>query len=308
MAAPTMTVRCPRCAGVVGTPVPSTPWAVWVPCPHCRAPIPVVAPRDPPPLFSWEVYPNLYPPLPPPPTAPTLRAPVVVAALLSLTVLLLSTGAFLGVGGAASLGSHVYSIGGTVRSDNGSAMHGVNVTVSGENGFSVTVVTDPTAAFHVDRVPIGEVRVNVSAPNFAPYEVRFFLSPFYSATPFSGDPANLGITLTPGGSDQGTSRSFGLFPDLESFVATFWSGAILFGIAATFTGAVAWTLRTRERPALAVAAGATGVLAPGLFYILGIVSIYPDLLAVGTASAALGTLAATLEGIPMTLTAPSPDP
>ncbi|MGC2360173.1 MAG: hypothetical protein WA691_07740, partial [Thermoplasmata archaeon] len=66
MATSTVYLRCPACGGDLRVVLASEPATQWFPCPHCRTPVPAVVPRDPPPLYSWEVLPGLYPALPRP--------------------------------------------------------------------------------------------------------------------------------------------------------------------------------------------------------------------------------------------------
>ncbi|MGC2788982.1 MAG: hypothetical protein WA547_02845, partial [Thermoplasmata archaeon] len=81
MATSTVYLRCPACGGDLRVVLASEPATQWFPCPHCRTPVPAVVPRDPPPLYSWEVLPGLYPALPRP-RVPRWRARRAAAAAL----------------------------------------------------------------------------------------------------------------------------------------------------------------------------------------------------------------------------------
>ncbi len=105
---------------VVLAPAPSTQ---WFPCPHCGSPVPVVVPRDPPPLYSWEVLPELYPPLPPPRRSRWRAQRVVAFVLVAVAIVAIALlGALAGYGVEANAPAH-YPVNGVVVEPN-SAPHG----------------------------------------------------------------------------------------------------------------------------------------------------------------------------------------
>lgn len=306
MAIPTLTLRCPRCGRILSAPTPASAAVAWYACPHCGAPVPVLAPRAPAPLFSWEVYPHLYPPLPPP-RGPSPRLPgVTFALLLALAVALAGFAAFFAVTGAESASPGTYAVGGLVTGPGGSPLPGATVNVSGEGGFDRLLVTGSSGTFDLLGVPGGGVLLNVSDPGYSSQSMLIFLSPVYSAT--GGDARSLSFELAPGPSTTTTSRVVSAFPDLESLLATLFSGAIWLALAALVSGVGARSFRRSGDHATGVAGGFAGILAPFAFILLGITSIFPGLEYLGGLLIALGVLATTLLLLPMWLTAPAPDP
>ena len=113
-----------------------------------------------------------------------------------------------------------------------------------------------------------------------------FLSPVYSS--ITGSPQQL--TLALGHSVNGTAVTVvdtSAFPDLETFVATVWSGTGLFWIAALFTGLGAVSARLDKLP-LAVVGGATALVAPFIIPLLGINVVSEVLTAVALVVLPLG--------------------
>src|SRR5271157_5822027 len=115
MGAPAVSVRCPTCGADLRVVLAAAPPTQWFPCPQCRNPVPVVVPRDPPPLYSWEVIPWLYPNLPPPrrgrwPGRPAAAIALAVVAVASVMLVVLLAG----YGVQATAPSH-YTVSGVVE-------------------------------------------------------------------------------------------------------------------------------------------------------------------------------------------------
>ncbi|MCI4360675.1 MAG: hypothetical protein L3J91_03155, partial [Thermoplasmata archaeon] len=109
-----MTVRCPRCGAYIAAPAHQPALTSYATCPHCSTAVPIVAPRDPPPLFSWEVFPSVYPSLPLP-RAPGARLTVAVGlALVVATLLLAGLAGFLVWSGVQASGPATFTVEGTV--------------------------------------------------------------------------------------------------------------------------------------------------------------------------------------------------
>ncbi|MGI0132083.1 MAG: carboxypeptidase-like regulatory domain-containing protein [Thermoplasmata archaeon] len=306
MTAPTITLRCTRCGQLLSAPSPASLAAAWFACPHCGAPVPVVAPRRPAPLFSWEVYPHLYPPLPPP-RGPSPRLPqATFAILLALAVGLAGVAGFFVLNGATTFSPPAYTVGGVVTTAGGVPFPGATVNISGENGFDRVLVTGSGGTFELAGVPGGGVLVNVSHAGYESASAQIFLSPVYSAP--GGGARALQFELEPGPSSTSLRTVDTAFPDLESLLATLFSGAIWIGLAAGIAGLGARAVRRAEGSPVGVAGGCAGILAPFAFVLLGITAIYPALTYVGGVLIALGVLATTLLVLPMVLTGPSPDP
>ena len=305
MAARTVTLRCPRCGRYLSAPTPFSTAAAWYACPHCGAPVPVVAPRLPAPLFSWEVYPHLYPPLPPP-RGPSARVPAVAFALLAALAIVLSglAGVF-AYAGATSLSLPAYSVGGTVRTDRGVPIAGATVNISGEDGFDRVVTTGSSGAFALSGVPGGGVLLNASALGFSSESMSIFLSPVYSAT--GGSAAALDFALSPGPSNLSASEILSAFPNLENFLTSLFSGALWLGIAALLCALGARSVRRTGGSPLGVSGGFSAILAPFGFLLLGVSSVFPYLVLVGSGLIGVGVLVTTLLVLPMLLAGPAPD-
>jgi hypothetical protein len=305
-----VTLRCPRCGAYVAAPATRPHETSWASCPHCGTPLPVVAPRDPPPLFAWEVYPTLYPTLPPA-RAPGRRLYHVGAAALAVTVVLLvGIGGALVWAGAEALTPSTFSLAGTVVGSSltlgptGTPVAGASINATGENGYSATVVTGPTGQFLLTGVPAGGLVLNVTAPGFARSVVQVFLSKTYSAT---GGAGALRIVL-PAAGQASTTVLDSPFADLESYLTSLWSAAILLGIAALVAAVGAWAMAAGRRPAFGVAGGAAAMVAPAALYLLSDATAFPLLAAPTAALSALGALALSLSAYPMAWTGRPTEP
>ncbi|MCI4346417.1 MAG: carboxypeptidase-like regulatory domain-containing protein [Thermoplasmata archaeon] len=295
MVSPTpVTLRCPRCGKFLSTLPPVGPGLLWTHCPSCSYPVPVIHPRDPSPLFTWEVYPEVAPVG----TLPEWSGPTArrfsSGLLLFATAVLVLVGLLAVVTGLGALPSHTYTVGGTVESAVGGAgssapVPGAQVVVTGENGFRVSVFTGSDGSFSVSNVPSGAIGVNVTAAGYAPAQEELFDSPVYAAP--SGGARGITVNLAAAGSSGGSFIQLSAFPSLESLVATLWSGAILFVIAATvcIVGGLR-DLRT-DRPAWGVAGGASAALAGFLLPDLGLTTIIPEGLLLASIGATCGVLA-----------------
>jgi hypothetical protein len=291
-------IRCPRCgteiAAIAGVP-PST---TWITCPHCQAPVPVVAPTDPPPLFSWEVYPHLYPTLPAPrlPRHSARRAAGI--GLVLATVLLGGIAGGLFYEGAAAMTPAHFAIGGTVYESPRSEGFSVPATLVlyGENGFVERTTTGDDGSFAFTDVPAGGVAINVSAAGYAPVNVSLFVSVVYIA---GGSVASIAVTLTPGSVGNATNDMVSPFSDMESFVASIWAGGFLLLLAAvlTFVGAAA-TFRT-DRPPLGAAGGFATLAAPIGLILLGATVAFSWVGWLSAALAAVGAFVALVRVVPM---------
>lgn len=297
MYGPPATLRCTHCGGMFAAPSPTSRSAAWFRCPHCGRPVPVAPAREAPPLYTWEVFPQLYPSLTLPRTVgPSLERTAAVLLLLVTVLLAIAAGGFLWQG-ASALGSHPYTVGGTVLANpaNGSAAEpvgGARVNVSGENGFRASTFTDGSGRFVVRGVPAGGIAVNVTATGYAPLQLDLFANSVYSSP--ASSPSNLTLTTQAGGLDQGTTLVESPFPDLESFVATLWSGTTLLAVGALVAGTGLAMLVRRERAAWGVAGGSAGALAPAVLAELGVTGMFPPLTYLAVASSLAGIVAAAL--------------
>jgi hypothetical protein len=268
-----VTLRCPRCGAYVGAPAYPSLAPTWATCPHCSTSLPVVAPRDPPPLFTWEAFPHLYPPLPAP-RAPSPRMTIVTALILAgLTVTLAVLAGLLGGTAVAALAPTSYEVGGSVDTVAGVPISTVaTVHVLGEDGFNQTVTTGPGGEFEVPGVPAGGVLLNVSAPAYESTLVSLFLSPVYSS---NDRPDDLAVTLLAGPSTNTTAEGGVVFGDMEGFLTDIGSGAVVVAIAAALAAIAAVSAWRRTGPIWVVAGGAGAAVVPFALVELGVATAFP---------------------------------
>jgi hypothetical protein len=291
-----VTLRCPRCGAFVAAPSVAVPGPTWASCPHCQNPLPVLATRDPPPLFSWEAYPNVYPSLPTP-KAPGRRMSKMTAIVLVATTILLASLAGLLVGtGAAALSNGSYTLAGSVLGQEGPGRVAIAATIHllGEAGFNVTFPTGPGGLFSIPGVPAGGISVNVSAPGYQPEVLELFLSNVYQSV---SDPQALSFVLAPGSGASTTFVGASSFGDLEGFLTSLWSAAAVLVIAAVLAGAGAVAAFRYRRPGLAVAGGAAAAAAPSSLFLLGDIPAFPMLAVPVLALVSLGAVALMLGAI-----------
>lgn len=307
MASTTVDLRCPACGqdvrAVLG-PGPSSP-TEWFPCPRCHAPIPVVRPRDPPPLYSWEVLPGLYPALPRP-RAPKWRARrVATVGLLGVVVLALAFAGVFGYYGYAATGPGSYAVTGDVLYEIGGGLAdpavGATVTLTEDSGGTVSTSTGPGGTFAFAGVPAGGMGLVVTYAGYAPANLSTFASPVYDA-----GTTGLTIVLAPNGTGNSTSGTLTPFPDLESFLASIGSGIALLGIVAVIALAAAVLTRRADRPALGIVGGGAGLAAPFALYLLGLGIAFPIVITASTLLAAFGGFTLAVRAVELGQAAPAP--
>ena len=288
MGAPSVTVRCPTCGEDLRVVLAPSPPTQWFPCPRCRSPVAVVVPRDPPPLYSWEVLPGLYPALPPPKVPRWRPRRAAAFALVATAVIAAVLAGFLAYYGVEAQAAGSFRISGTIDA---TLSNGVTVPASDarvllttEGNQSTVEYTGPTGDFAFDGVPTGGVTLNITLAGYSPVDVQSFVSTIYS----SGN-TGIQVTLSPGGPSNGTTLALSPFPDLETFVASIDSGVVLLFLAAGVAGgAAAITLRS-DRPAIGIVGGGAGLFAPIALYFLALGPVFPTLVGISSIVAGLGT-------------------
>jgi Carboxypeptidase regulatory-like domain len=290
MAVPPVSLKCANCGTALSAVVAPSPPTQWFPCPHCRAPVPVLVPRDPPVLYTWEVLPGLYPSLPRP-RAPRWRVrSVAAAALIAVAIAAIGVGGALAYYGAEATHAAEYTVSGTVvYGPTGAPVTGATVNLTEDNGSSLVQVTSFGGTFSFAHVPSGGISINVTHPGDAPVTVTTFASPAYDA-----GTTGLTIGLYPGGASNGTSVSLAPFPDLESFLASIGGAAILLALIATVAGAAAVVARRPSVRTATVIGGSAGVAAPAVLALLGLSTAFPYLLLVAALAGACGAFAAAM--------------
>lgn len=305
-----VTLRCPRCGQWLAALPPPGAGLYWTHCPACFYPVPVIHPRDPPPLFSWEAYPHLTPRVSVPWSGgPWAGKLLNILLAISLGILVLLVGFLLGTG-ASAFPAHHYTVSGTIVERSLASLgylpvSGATVRVTGGNGYSSTTTSSLNGSFLVANVPSGGIVLNVTAPGYAPEQFDLFDSPIYSA-PGSGT-VGINVTLARGTASDGILFVESSFPSLEALVATLWAGAVILGVG-TILVAVALRLGWRgERPAWGVAAGATALLAPVAVFELSLAEVVPLTLLLSLLLGAIGAFTLLIATVRLSL-ASSPQP
>lgn len=275
MIGPSVTIRCVRCGRFLVAPAPPGRDPAWFACPHCGQPVPVVAPRDPPPLFSWEVYPHLYPPATPPKVPGPGIARLLVALLLTATVVLGGLAGGLGWAGVASLKTGGFAVRGIVADATPQGpvpATGAIVNLTSETGWTATALTGADGSFVIADVPAGGIALNITQPGYGPINVQLFATSVYASPGVSG---NVHVTLVPGSAGNTTYQSLTPFGDLNGFLTSLWSASFLLTLGALVAaaGTIA-AYRDRRFPYAVAGAGAAmaAPLSPGL---LGVTTVFP---------------------------------
>ena len=277
----------------------------WFPCPRCQTPLPVVRPRDPPPLYSWEVYPGLYPPLPRPRTPRWRAQRAAVVGLLAIVVLAAAFAGILGYYAYAATAPGAYAVNGTVYAEGSSGAYtpaaGAQVTITEDNGAQATTSTDGAGNFAFTGIPSGGIALHVALAGYLSATLGTFASPVYNA-----GTTGIGIVLATAGTGNSTNGTLTPFPDLESFLASIGSGIVLLGVVAAIAVVAALLTMRSDRPALGVVGGGAGLAAPFTLYLLGLSSAFPILVATTAVLAGFGAFTLAVRAAELWQTAPAP--
>lgn len=296
MSAPAVSVRCPTCGADLRVFLASAPPTQWFPCPHCANPVPVVVPRDPPPLYTWEVLPGLYPALPPPRRPRVRLRRVAQAALIGVAALALVLAGVLGFLGAEASAPGSYLVTGTVGAETAGGgtvpALGASVVLTTEGGQRLVESLPASGAFSFSGVPVGGISINITLAGYGPVTVVTFASTIYNA-----GTTDLAVTLLRGGPSNGTTVALSPFPDLESLLASIGSGVALLAIVAALGVVTAVITGRSNRPAVGVVGGAAGLLSPLALYFLALGGAFPDVIAGAALLGGLGAFATTSRAI-----------
>jgi hypothetical protein len=276
MSPPTVTVRCPSCGNGLRAVLAPAPPTQWFPCPSCHVPVPVVVPRDLPPLYSWEVLPGLYPQLSIP-RRPRWRTSRVGSVALAVAAALAAVSAgVLGYEGFVAAEPSEYAVSGIVYEDNGGPapvpVVGAKVALFVNGAAYATNFTGPGGRFDFPSVPSGGFELNVTAPGpgYGPTVVYTFASKAYST-----QTRGLGITLEPGASDNVTVNDLTPFGDLETFLAYVGGAAVLLGGAAGVAAVAALAVRRAGGGVSGVIGAGAAVAVPAVLLVLSLGGTFP---------------------------------
>jgi len=294
MGSPTVTMRCPSCGQELRAVLAPAPPTQWFPCPSCHVPVPVVVPRDLPPLYSWEVIPGLYPQLSVP-RRPRWRLTSVGTIALGLAAVLAAvSGGLLGYYGYMATQPEQYVVSGTVYEEvAGGALvpaAGAHVALlaDGNRTFG-NATTRSNGTFLFTGVPAGGIELNVTAPSYGPTVVYTFASGSYST-----QTVGLRVTLQPGAVNNTTADVLTPFGDLETLLAYVGGAAVLCGAAAVAAGAAAWTFRRPNGAVGGVVGGGAAVAVPAVLVFLSLGGAFPMVTAVAGVVGAAGAFALVL--------------
>lgn len=304
MSTTTVTVRCPACGQDLQATLAPDPPTQWFPCPRCHAPVPVLRPREPPPLYSWEVLPGLYPALPRPHVPRWRVRRAATTGLLAIVVLSLAFAGVLAYYAIAAMGPGQYAVGGSVAAPTvvGSRpLSGASVTIDEEGGGTTTTVTDLDGNFAFTGVPSGGITLHVVLAGYEPANVSTFVSPVYDA-----GTTGIGVLLVPVGHGNSTNVTLTPFPDLESLLASIGTGIVMLGLVASVALVAAVLTIRHDRPAVGVVAGGAGLGAPFALYLLALSTPFPVVVAATATLAAFGGFTLALRAIEIAQTAPAP--
>lgn len=304
MSSEVLSVRCPQCGTTFGVLPGSGLATQWIPCPQCRTAVPIVLPRDRAPLFSWEIYPGLYPNYIPPRAPRVRRRPATIYALLaSLVICAGLVGAFAYEGVLAQQPAS-YTVSGTIVAPNGAPVVGAQVELTTEANQSSLVTTGPAGTFSFTNVPVGGLLLNATRTGYAYTAAYLFLSTVYVS---GGSTTGISLTLNPAPANSTTLYATP-FPTLESFVATLWATAGILGLVAIVDGYAIVRTRRTDRPIFGIAAGFGSLLAPLPIALLSVEVAVPIPSLITVPVAVLGGFAVALGLVELTVTGQASEP
>jgi Carboxypeptidase regulatory-like domain len=306
MVGPATTVRCPACGTPLRALLAPAPPTQWFPCSNCHAPVPVVVPRDPPPLYSWEVMPGLYHPVPPPKIPRWRVRQLAAGALVGTAVVAVVLAGMFGYYAYVAPAPGSFSVSGEVQLVPASGAPvpgaGAQVVATVDSGATYSTVAAADGSWGFTDLPPGGVSVAVTDPGYSPVTVDVFVSTLYSA-----GASDVVVQLTPGSATNTSTFALTPFPDLETFVAAIGGGVVILGFVAILTAYAAVLTRRSDRPAVGVVAGGAGLMAPIALAYLSLAPAFPLLLAGSVALTVLGGFALSIRAVQMAQTGPAPD-
>lgn len=297
--------RCPACGQAIRVVLAAGTSTQWFPCPHCQRPVPVVGPRTLPVLYSWEVVPGLYPPLPAPRRRRWRPQSVAIAVLGALTVVSFLLAATLAVYGVQASAPASFTVSGTVYGEgfgSSSPLSGARVVLVGEHGFLRVQNTNTFGQFAFANVPAGGVNLSASALGYENGTLATFVSPQYDA-----GSSGLSISLNQVGHGTATSVVRTPFPDMETFLSTLGGGAAVLALAGVLSGVAVPFARRPRGAAVGVLAGGAGIGVPAVTFLLGIATAFPLLSLASAVAGGLGAFVVAIEAAVLSRTGPAYD-
>ncbi len=304
MVGPAVSVRCPACGTPLRALLAPAPSTQWLSCPSCHRSVPALVPRDPPPLYTWEVYPGLYPALPPPRHSRWSGRRLAAGALLGVAVMAVVLAALFAYYATAAPAGGSFDTNGTVllQTSGGTLLPatGATVTVTPESGPARSTVVGGNGAFTLSGLPTGGLSIHFQEPGYSPVIVLAFVSPLFSA-----GAAGLLVQLAPGSAANATTVSLTPFPTLEQFVAAIAAGALVLALVAAVAVLAGFRTLRDDRPALGIVGGGAGLFAPIALLDLSLGGPFPLLLLASGIGAALGAFVLVLRAAHLLRTGPA---
>ncbi len=254
----------------------------------------MVASRPLPPLYTWEVVPDLYPALPLPRRPRFRPARLAAVALVAVSVLALVLAGLLAFYGVEASAPRSFTVSGNVEGPGFGGtiqpISGAHVVLTGEAGYRAITTTSVSGAFDFAGVPSGGVNLTVTAVGYTNATVATFVSPVYDA-----GSTGLVIEMESGGAGNRTVTVLSPFPDLETFLATVGGAAVVFVVAGAVAIVGALRVARADAAVLGVLAGGAGAALPAVVYLLALGTPFPWF-ALGTAVAGgFGAFAIAIE-------------
>jgi hypothetical protein len=305
MSPPTAPARCPSCGTEFRAVLAPTSATQWFACPTCHQPVPVVPPRELPPLYAWEVVPGLYPPLAPlrPPRWRLARvaavALAVAAALAAVSAGVLAYEAYVATEPAG------YAVSGVVYQPARGTLDpvsGATVTLWSNGNVLAKDTTGPLGTFEFLNVPAGGIELNATAVGLGSSVVYTFASDSYST-----QTRGLEVVL-PGPAGGQTVTTLTPFGDLETLLAYTGGAAVLLGAAALVAVAGAVAVRRPEGATLGVIGSGAAVSVPLLLVLLSVSTAYPAAAIVAGIAGGAGGFALVLTTVEVASRPPPVEP
>ncbi len=178
---------------------------------------------------------------------------------------------------------------------------GATVVEHSEDAAPRTLITGTNGSFRFPGISPGAVTLNVSDPGYDNASLVLFFSDVYTTQGTPAAPAT--VALTPHGVNASSTPPTTIvdtpFGDLEQFLASVWSSAVLLALAAVVAGAGTLALARNGRAGFAVAGGAAAATAPAAVFLLQVNAAFPWIGAAAGATIGLGAAVAGAQAIRM---------
>ncbi len=264
--------------------------------------MPVVLPRQPPPLYTWEVAQGLYPFFPLPRRPRFKPAQVAAFGLVSIAVIAFALAGVLAYYGWEATAPGSYTISGNLATNSSvgqGSLGGIVVDLTGEGGYHASQATNRFGQFSFSAVPSGGVTLRVNDPLYANTSLVTFVSTVYNA-----GSTGLVLPLAPAASGNATERLLTPFPDMEAFLATVGGGAVVLVFAGALAAGAAAVVRRPSGAVVGVLGAGAGVGVPVALLLLSLGTPFPYLALGSSVAGAAGAFVLVVEAATLSRTGP----